>query len=234
MVDVFVFRFLTNCYMKVLKEQIFKDLFFLCCLDNHVSNPMSKLDKAFELFDAYNKQSPERIIWNGEEFPAEYFYALKLYDWVNKLEPHAPETLLLASRSQHIGRWEIARASYPEGRVGYLKWRSDLAKFHAQKSSELMSEAGYKPEIIDRVTQIILKQRIKADDQVQTMENALCLVFLEFQYDDLIQKLSKEKMIDVLRKTWAKMSEPGRNAALSLAYSSEGNELIHKALQTIL
>jgi hypothetical protein len=215
-----------------LKEQIFKDLFFLCYLDNPVFSHMSKLDKAFTLFDTYNKQSPEHIRWNGEEFPAEYFYALKLYEWVNKLEPHAPETLLLASRSQHIGRWEIARTSYPEGRGGYLKWRSDLAKFHAQKSAELMLEAGYEPQVIDRVKQIILKQRIKADDEVQTMENALCLVFLEFQYDDLIQKLSKEKMIDVLRKTWAKMSEPGRDAALSLKYSQDGNELIHEALGT--
>ena len=232
MVNVFVFRFLTNSCKGILKEQIFKDLFFLCYNDNPVLSPMSKLDKAFTLFDAYNKQSPECIMWNGEEFPAEYFYALKLYDWVNKLEPHAPETLLLASRSQHIGRWEIARASYPEGRAGYLKWRSDLSKFHAQKSSEIMLEAGYGSEIIDRVKQILLKQRIKADDEVQTMENALCLVFLEFQYDDLIQKLSREKMIDVLRKTWAKMSDPGREAALSLKYSQKGSELIHEALQT--
>lgn len=191
---------------------------------------MCKLEQAFSLFDAYNQQSPEKIVWEGAEYPSEYFYALKLHDWVKKLEPHAPESLLLASRSQHIGRWEIARKSYPEGRVGYLKWRSDLGKFHAQKSGEILKEVGYQESEIKRVREIILKQRIKLDDDVQVIENALCLVFLQYQYDDLIEKLTEEKMVDILRKTWAKMSDPGRNAALALHYSETGTKLLHKAL----
>ena len=191
---------------------------------------MTKLEEAFILFDEYNKQSPEHIIWNGENYPSEYFYALKLYEWVKKLDANASECLLLASRSQHIGRWEIARNTYPEGRAGYLKWRSDLSKFHAQKASEILESVGYEQTDIDRVKQIIQKQKLKADDEVQTMENALCLVFLEFQFDDLVAKLPEEKMIDVLRKTWNKMSEPGRNAALALQYSDEGMLLLNKAL----
>jgi len=191
---------------------------------------MDKLEKAFSLFDAYNKKSPEVISWEGQEFPSEYFYALKLYEWVKKLEPEAPESLLLASRAQHIGRWEIARKSYPEGRVGYLKWRSDLGKFHAQKASGFLAEAGYDEETIKRVREIIQKQRLKTDDDVQTIENALCLVFLEFQFDDLIDKLSEEKMIDILRKTWAKMSDPGRNFALAMQFSEAGSALITKVL----
>jgi hypothetical protein len=191
---------------------------------------MNKIENAFELFDEYNRKSPEHLEYEGVDYPSEYFYAVKLYEWVKKLEPEASESLLLASRSQHIGRWESARSSYPEGRVGYLKWRSDLGKFHAAKSAEIMQSVGYDDDTIDRVKQIILKQRIKADAEVQTMENALCLVFLEFQYDDLIAKLSEEKMIDILRKTWAKMSDPGRNVALSLHYSKRGLSLIQKAL----
>ena len=191
---------------------------------------MSKLEQAFSLFDAYNQQSPEKLVWEGKEYPSEYFYALKLHDWVKKLEPHAPESLLLASRSQHIGRWEIARKSYPDGRVGYLKWRSDLGKFHAQKAAEILTAVGYDETEIKRVREIILKQRIKLDEDVQTMENALCLVFLEYQFDDLIEKLSEEKMIDILRKTWEKMSDPGRNAALAMQYSKPGTELLQKAL----
>lgn len=192
---------------------------------------MDRLEKAFSLFDEYNKQSPETLIWQGTEYPTEYFYALKLYEYVRKLKPEAPESLLLASRSQHIGRWEIARKSYPDGRIGYLKWRSDLGKFHAQKASELLVEAGYEESEITRVREIILKQRIKADEDVQTIENALCLVFLEFQFDDLIQKLSEDKMIDILRKTWGKMSEPGREAALAMKYSEVGTSLLQKALR---
>jgi hypothetical protein len=192
---------------------------------------MNRLESAFELFDTYNRKSPEHLVYDDVEFPAEFFYAIKLYEWVKKLEPNASESLLLASRSQHIGRWEITRTSYPEGRIGYLKWRSDLGRFHAEKASEILESLGYEQDMIDRVKQIILKQRIKADSEVQTMENALCLVFLEFQYDDLIAKLSEEKMIGILRKTWSKMSDPGRNMALSLNYSQEGISLIQKALK---
>jgi hypothetical protein len=191
---------------------------------------MTKLEEAFALFDAYNQNAPERVFYNGTEYASEYFYALKLYEWVKRLNPDAGEALLLASRSQHIGRWQIARKTYPDGRVGYLKWRSDLAKFHAAKSAKIMASVGYDDEMINRVKEIILKQRLKTDEDVQTIENALCLVFLEFQFDELIEKLTEEKMIDILRKTWGKMSEPGRNAALALSYSEEGKVLLHKAL----
>ncbi|MCF0068916.1 DUF4202 domain-containing protein [Dyadobacter sp. CY261] len=192
---------------------------------------MSKLDQAFELFDAYNKRSPERIVWEGVEYPVEYFYAIKLHEWVRKLDPETDESLLLASRCQHIGRWEIARKSYPDGRVGYLKWRSDLSKYHAGIAVAILSEVGYDEDTITRVKQIVLKQRLKTDPAVQTMENALCLVFLQYQYDDLIAKTTEEKMIDILRKTWAKMSAPGQDMALSLNYSDKGRDLILKALK---
>ncbi|MCF0062479.1 DUF4202 domain-containing protein [Dyadobacter chenwenxiniae] len=191
---------------------------------------MKNLEKAFALFDAYNRNSPEHLIHEGTDYPVEYFYAVKLYEWVTKLAPDASEGLLLASRAQHIGRWEIARNSYPEGRVGYLKWRTDLSKFHASKAAEILGSVGYDSETIERVQQIIRKQGIKADPEIQTMENALCLVFLQYQYDNLIGKTSEEKMINILQKTWAKMSDPGRNMALSLHYSDEGKRLINMAL----
>jgi hypothetical protein len=191
---------------------------------------MEKLQLAFDLFDEYNKKSPEQIVFDGEQFPLEYFYALKLFGWVNKLDPQADESLLLASRCQHIGRWEIPRKSYPDGRVGYLKWRSDLSKFHASKACELMDKAGYDEATQNRVCEIILKQKLKTNPDVQTMENALCLVFLEFQFDELISKLAEDKMIDILRKTWNKMIDPGRAMALGLQFSEEGKRLVSAAL----
>lgn len=193
---------------------------------------MTHLEQAFELFDAYNRKAPEKVIWNGEEFPSEYFYATKLHEWVKRLHPDASESLLLASRCQHIGRWEIARSNYPEGRVGYLTWRNDLSKFHAHKAAEILLSVGYHADIIDRVCEIILKKRLKTDNEVQTMEDALCLVFLEFQYDDLIEKQSEEKMTDILQKTWAKMSASGREQALLLRYSEKGLGLLNKALHS--
>ena len=196
---------------------------------------MSRLDKAFELFDAYNKQDPRSFTWEGVSAPQEYFFAIKLYEWVLKLDANADEELLLASRSQHIGRWEIPREDYPQGRDPYLKWRKDLARHHAAITARLMKEAGYGDETIDRVKQIILKQRIKVDPDVQTMENALCLVFLQLQYEEFRKKYEDEpgKIINILRKSLLKMDENGHRLALTLSYSADGFYLINEALNSL-
>jgi len=191
-----------------------------------------KIEKAFELFDAYNKQDPTKLTWEGETYPAEYFYAVKLYDWVLKLKPEASEVLRLAARSQHIGRWEIPRDSYPMNKAGYLNWRTNLGKYHAKKAGELMAQAGYPDADIEHVSKIITKQGIKLDDEVQTIEDALCLVFLEYQYDDFILKHDEDKLIRIIQKTWNKMSEAGHQEALKLKYSEQGLSLIQKALSS--
>lgn len=196
---------------------------------------MNRLDKAFELFDAYNKQDPRSFTWEGTTAPQEYFFAIKLYEWVLKLDPDASEELLLASRSQHIGRWEIPREDYPEGREPYLKWRKDLALHHAAIADRLMKDAGYDDETSDRVKQIILKKRIKVDADVQTMENALCLVFLQLQYEEFRKKYEQEpeKIINILRKSLLKMDGHGHQFALKLPYSENGLELINEALSRL-
>jgi Domain of unknown function (DUF4202) len=192
---------------------------------------MSTIHKAFELFDQYNKQDPHSMVWEGTEFPAEYFYALQLSNWVTKLSENPSEALLLASRCQHIGRWKIPRDRYPAGKAGYLRWRTDLAKFHATEAEQLLKEAGYTDTEIAAVQRIQLKQNLKMDNDVQTMENALCLVFLEFQLEDFIQKHDDDKLIRILQKSWKKMSEKGRNAALALQYSPKAKSLLEKALR---
>jgi hypothetical protein len=191
---------------------------------------MDKMENAISYFDDFNKKDPNVIQYDGQDYPTEYFYALQLYNWVKKLEPGASEPLLLASRSQHIGRWTVPRHDYPEGKAGYLNWRSGLKKFHAIKAGELMADAGYTEEEIKPVQHIILKEQLKTDPEVQVMENALCLVFLQFQYEDFLQKHDEKLMIRILQKTWAKMSQPGRDAALALQYSEKGIEIIKKAL----
>jgi hypothetical protein len=196
---------------------------------------MNKLDTAFQLFDAYNKQDPRNFEWQNISYPQEYFFALKLYEWVLKLNPNAGEELLLASRSQHIGRWEMPRESYPEGRDPYLKWRKDLAQHHATIADKLMQQAGYNNEQIDRVNQIILKKRLKVDADVQTMENALCLVFLQYQYEDFRKKYKDDaaKIINILRKSLLKMDNHGHSFALRLSFSSAGLKLVKQALSAL-
>jgi hypothetical protein len=196
---------------------------------------MNKLAIAFELFDTYNKQDPRGFEWEGATYPQEYFFAIKLYDWVLKLDPEAGEELLLASRSQHIGRWEMPRESYPEGREPYLKWRKDLALHHAAITGTLMKQAGYNDEQVERVSQILLKKRIKVDADVQTMENALCLVFLQYQYEDFRKKYDNDpdKIITILRKSLLKMDAHGHSFALQLNYSAAGLALVQSAVKSL-
>ena len=191
---------------------------------------IERTEKALELLDAYNKQDPNLIKWDGIAYPAEYFYALQLYEWVKKLEPEAGDDLLLASRCQHIGRWEIPRNQYPSGKAGYYKWRNDLAKFHADTAGRLLSEAGYHEEEINAVQHILLKEDLRKDAVVQVMENALCLVFLQFQYEDFITKHDDQMVIRILQKTWRKMTGPGKEAALSLDFREKGKALLMMAL----
>jgi hypothetical protein len=194
---------------------------------------MSKLNTAFEQFDAYNKKDPNSFTWENTTYPQEYFLAIKLYDWVKQLDPNAGEELLLASRSQHIGRWEIPRHTYPEGREAYLKWRKDLALYHAEKASTIMESVGYSPEQIARTKQILLKQKIKVDHDVQTMENALCLVFLQFQYEDFYPKYEADKVVNILKKSLLKMDAHGHQFALGLNCSENGLHYIQEALKLI-
>lgn len=194
---------------------------------------MNKLELAFEKFDEYNKTDPNIFVWNGEAHPQEYFLALALYNWVLKLNPNASKELLLASRCQHIGRWESSRSNYPDGREGYLAWRRDLALYHANQAEEILKSVGYDEEQIALVKRIILKKKIKVDDEVQIMENALCLVFLEFQYEDFYPKHAPEKLINILRKSLLKMDTQGHQFALTLPYSEKGKYYIEEAIKLL-
>ncbi|WP_345955814.1 DUF4202 domain-containing protein [Mucilaginibacter sp. PAMB04168] len=196
---------------------------------------MSKLDAAYKLFDEYNRKDPRVFEWAGETYPQEYFFAIKLYEWVLKLNPDAGEELLLASRSQHIGRWEMPRDSYLEGRDSYLKWRKELALHHASIATRLMQQVGYADVQVKRVSEILLKKRIKTDADVQTMENALCLVFLEFQYEEFRKKHEDDlpKVVNILWKSLLKMDAHGHQFALSLPYSEAGLNAVIAAMQKL-
>jgi len=192
----------------------------------------NQLQQAFELFDAYNKQDPNTFTWEGKTYPQEYFLALKLYDWVLRLRPDADDALLLAARSQHIGRWKIAREHFPDGREGYLKWRRELASFHADRATEILEKVGYNAATIQQVSDIILKKKIKVNQDVQVMENALCLVFLAYQYEDFYPKYP-DKIVNILKKSLLKMDAEGHRFALGLTYSPAGLQYIQEALTLI-
>lgn len=189
-----------------------------------------QLTRAYELFDKANAKDPNTENVNGEKIAKELLYGQRMTLTLENFAPDSSEALRLAARSQHICRWEIPRNKYPMDRVGYLKWREELKKFHAQKASELLAEVGYQDEVIDRVSFLLQKKKLKKDNDTQTLEDVICLVFLQFYYEDFYQKHQEEKVIDILQKTWRKMSEKGQQAALKLTYSEKALEMIKKAL----
>ena len=182
---------------------------------------------ALRRFDGENSRDPNRE--NGQ--PRELLYAERLTHWVLKLCPNASEALRLAARCQHICRWESPRENYPLTRPGYLKWRADLKKFHAEKSGAILREVGYDDDTIRRVQDLNLKKNFPTDGEVRVLEDALCLVFLEFQFAALAAKSDDEKMINAVRKSWAKMTEAARAEALKLNYGAHEKNLIGRALK---
>jgi hypothetical protein len=185
-----------------------------------------KFQAAVRRFDEENSRDPHQD--NGR--PRELVYAERLTEWVLKLEPRASEALRLAARCQHICRWESPRENYPMTRPGYLKWRADLKTFHAKKSAEILGETGYDDTTIRRVQELNLKKNFPADPEVRILEDALCLVFLQFQLAELAAKSDDEKMINALRKSWEKMTKAARAEALKLNYGERERSLIQRAL----
>ena len=189
-----------------------------------------KFAAALRRFDAENSRDPNLETVAGVAHPRELLYAQRLTEWVLRLAPDASEALRLAARCQHICRWESPRDSYPMDRAGYLRWRADLKKFHAEKSGAILREAGYDDETIRRVQDLNLKKHFPADAETRTLEDALCLVFLQFQLASLAGKTNDDKTVNALQKSWGKMTESARSEALKLKYGDREKVLLHRAL----
>lgn len=189
-----------------------------------------RLQRALEAIDAANAADPNRITVAGQERPKELAHAEMVTEWVRRLRPGASEALLLAARAHHLRRWTVPRSSYPDGRAGYLRWRRDLHERHAAETARILEEAGYGQEEITRVADIVRKRNLKSDPEVQTLEDALCLVFLQTQFGELSSRLERAKMVEVVRKTLAKMSDEGRRQALGVELEPDDAAVVEEAL----
>lgn len=179
-----------------------------------------RFQAAIARFDAANAADPR-----GFELP----YAQKLSAWVERLAPDASEPLRLAARAQHLCRWQIPRDTYPSGRLGYLRWREDLKRFHAEKAAAILHEVGYDEATIARVQHLICKRNFPRDAEGRILEDALCLTFLETQFAEVTAKTGPDKMVDILQKTWRKMTPNAQAIALSLPMPETSRALIQRA-----
>jgi hypothetical protein len=201
------------------------ELFF-----TNVSEP-ARFREAIGRFDQLNAMDPNQEIDDGAPRPRELVNAGRLSRWVMTLEPKASEELRLASRCQHLCRWMIPRSNYPMTRAGYHQWRNELKRFHAGKSGEVLRAVGYSDDVARRVQDLNLKKDFPGDPESRVLEDALCLVFLQFQLADLAAKTDEDKVINALQRSWKKMTEHAHRFALAHDYGPRERRLLERALQ---
>lgn len=190
-----------------------------------------RFTRTIAAFDQANANDPrQEPDENGIPVAYEVLYARRMSDALLRFCPQASEALQLAARSQHIERWLLPRDHYPMDRKGYLQWRSELKLRHAARAGEIMLTEGYDAAMCERVAALLKKEKLKSDEESQTLEDVICLVFLQYYFAEFAKVHDEAKLIDILQKTWRKMSEAGHQAALSLPLPDEQKTLIAKAL----
>jgi hypothetical protein len=176
--------------------------------------------------DAANSEDPTRMEFEGVSHPKELLHSRLMTEWVRRLDPEADEAQLLAARAHHFRRWTLPRSDYAEGRAGYLRWRTDASKQHASEVGGILRRRGYGDDVVDRVTSIIRKLDRASDPAVQTHEDALCLVFVQTQMEDVTRRLGEDAMVAVVAKTLRKMSPRAIDLALEMTEGDDRRRLL--------
>ena len=171
---------------------------------------MTQLENAFAAIDAANAKDPGA----SEGAPDALLYGQRMSAEMDRMFPDASEPLKIAARGQHIERWVLKRAEYPEGREGYLTWRRDLAKHHADRVGAIMAEAGYTPVQVDAAGRMLRKEGIKRDAEVQALEDVICITFLKWYFQPFSTTQAPDKLLRIVQKTARKMSAEGRARVL--------------------
>ena len=190
-----------------------------------------KLEQAIELIDEKNAQDPHRETANGETFPKELLYSKRMTQQLLEFKPDASEELQVAARAQHICRWKVDRQEYPMDKAGYFKWRNELKKMHAEITADILKDVGFDKNFIDRVSFLLQKKKLKKDDGTQVLEDVICLVFLQHYFDEFAAKHDDNKVVDIIKKTWGKMSPKGHEAVLRLELPEKTQVLVKRALK---
>jgi hypothetical protein len=190
-------------------------------------------DRVLAAVDAANAKDPSAVVVSGESLPAALVYGRRMSATLADHVPNASEPLRIAARAQHIERWLIPRTTYPEGRIGYLTWRKDLQKHHARRTAAIMAAAGFDAQAIARTGKLLRKEGLKQDEEVQVLEDIICLVFLEFEAPGFIAKHDDAKVRDILAKTAKKMSPRGLAAASRLTLDPRLSRLLTEALSQL-
>ncbi|MCJ1314120.1 hypothetical protein MMC25_007800 [Agyrium rufum] len=182
--------------------------------------------------DEAHAQDPSKITVAEQEVPYELHYAQKMSHYLHLRCPGASDLVQIAIRAQHLKRWEVPRSSYPMTKVGYHSWRTFLKKRQAAIAADICKNSGYSEEEAGRVAEMIRKENFKQDEETQVLEDVACLVFLDDQFEAFEKEHNEEKIVNILKKTWGKMSDEGHRLALEIDMSPRAKDLVIKALQS--
>jgi hypothetical protein len=184
------------------------------------------IERARSAIDAANAADPNEH--DGQ--PLALLQGRLAEGWVVRLDPDASAALRLAARAHHLRRWVVPRATYPDGRAGYLRWRRDQKQRHAAELRELLEGASVDPAVVERAAAIVAKVGLGSDPEVQVFEDAVCLTFLETQLGETADRLDVDHMTSVIAKTLTKMSESGKAAAGTIELDERGRDLLARAV----
>lgn len=176
------------------------------------------LEKAFNLIDKANAEDPNiDTDAEGKEWPKELLYSIRMTDMLNRFRPDADEVHQICMRGQHIQRWKSPRSDYPMDKKGYYQWRTNLYKFHGDMTADIMQQVGYDEESVERARAAVSKKNLKSNPDSQLLEDIADLVFIEhymLAFAGQHGEYSEEKWINIIKKTWNKMSESAHEFAL--------------------
>lgn len=189
-----------------------------------------RLQRVLAAIDAVNAEDPRTIAVGGRHEPAELVYGRRITETLHRMVANPSAPLRIAARGQHLGRWRVARKSYPEGRAGYLAWRRQQRQNQAERLGRIMAAEGYGADDIARVGILIRKENMRTDTEVQAFEDVICVMFFEHYLRDFLPRVEEEKLAEILVKTWGRMSPPGRRYVLLLDLPETVTRLMQREL----
>ncbi|MCB0977850.1 MAG: DUF4202 domain-containing protein [Acidimicrobiales bacterium] len=191
----------------------------------------ARLASALSAIDEANAEDPERIDFDGEARPKQVVNAERASFWLRRLVADPSPDQEIAARAHHLRRWELSRADFEEGRAGYLRWRTEQKRRQVAAVTDILTKVGYEADFVGRVADIISKKGLGTDPEVQAHEDALCLVFLELELDDLASRLGDDRTVEILTKTLGKMSDAAVGVAVGVELSGHARSLLNRAVR---
>ena len=177
-----------------------------------------QFDKATALIDQANSEDPNQIMVDGKSWPVELLYSHRMSAMLQRYRPDVDDAVQLSIHAQHIQRWKSPRNAYPMDRKGYHQWRTDLYSFHAETVASLLKLAGYEAPFIERVKLAVGKKSLNTNSDTKLLEDVAGLVFIEHYMLAFAAKhpeYTEDKWLDIIQKTWNKMSDQAHQFALS-------------------